>query len=837
MNDGRRRSAHSELNNSQFTIHNSQFTIYYYIVFNNFLQSLLLLLFLLPTVAFAQATGTRSDTLDVLHYRIDLNLVSLNPPLSGTTTIVITPKVSNLHAINLDLDDSFTVSGVNYNNEANNFTQNGSLLHIPLAQSINPSDTVSVSVTYSGIPPQASFGGFYFTNTYAYNLGVGIGVDPPTYGRSWFACVDNFVERSTFEYYITTANNRKAFCGGLLQQVVSNADNTKTWHWTLSQQIPTYLASVAVSDYQTLTSSVQSIAGNTVPIQLGARAADTTNLKNSFVNLPNAFEVFENAWGAYRFDRVGFVVVPFNGGAMEHACNIAYPTFGVDGALTWEHQLMAHEFSHHWFGDLVTCETAADMWLNEGWASYCESYFLEGVYGRSRYDDDMRKNNGEVMQYAHIRDGAHLPVAGVPFDATYGDHVYNKGASVVHALRGYMGDEHFFTCVKNYLDAYAFRNANTNQLRDFLSECSGINLTDFFNDWAFSPGFANFTIDSIQAAFNPNATVNANVFVRQRLYAAPHYYQNVPLEITYFDAQLNAYTEQIMVSGGCTQITTTLPFYPVYATLDYNALLTDATTDQHLVATQTGTYAFDDEKMSVTITAINDSALLHISHHWVMPDRFDTPNATIKLSPNRYWQVGGYQTGTFAATAEFTFNGSSSTAGGYLDNALIAGSENNLRLAYRPSSANDWVVLPNGQYSINTQGSSTDKKGKILVNNLQFGEYALALANPSQPDTLQTLIPNCIAVGLPNLPTKNTLLFSVSPNPTQDTVTITIPNFADIPNTNLLVTDYLGRAVHSQNIAQSSTIINTQTWKKGLYFVHLQTANGKALGVCKLMKQ
>ncbi len=164
---------------------------------------------------------------------------------------------------------------------------------------------------------------------------------------------------------------------------------------------------------------------------------------------------------------------------MEHATNIAYPSFAVDGTLVFE-DLMAHEFGHHWWGDLVTCETADDMWLNEGWASYSENLFMEAVYGREAYLDAVIFNQIEVMQYAHIQDGAHYPVSGVPFDVTYGRHVYNKGADVAHTLRGYMGDEAFFRCIREYLDAFAFQTANSEQFRDFLGECSGFDLDDFF---------------------------------------------------------------------------------------------------------------------------------------------------------------------------------------------------------------------------------------------------------------------------------------------------------------------------------------------------------------------
>lgn len=790
---------------------------------------MILLRYLLALLAYAVAipllqaqTATRSDTLDVLHYAISLDLVALSPPLNGTTTLTIVPKLPNVSMIQLDLAANFTVSSVVYNGVSASFAQVGDLLRLPLSQSINPTDTITVSVSYSGTPPQASFGGFYYTSTYAYNLGVGIGVDPPTYGRSWFACVDNFVERSTFEYFITTSANRKAFCGGLLVGSTTNPNGTRTWHWQLGQQIPTYLASVAVSDYQTLSSTVQSIGGNTVPVQLAARAADTTNLKASFVHLPDAFAAFEQAWGAYRFDRVGYAVVPFGGGAMEHACNIAYPTFAVDGTLTWEHQLMAHEFAHHWFGDLVTCETAADMWLNEGWASYCESYFLEAVYGRSRYIDDMRKNNGEVMQYAHIRDGSHLAVAGVPFDATYGDHVYNKGASVAHALRAYMGDEHFFGCIRQYMTDYAFRNANSQQFRDYLSACSGTDLSHFFDDWVFSAGFANFTVDSTLVTLNADGSTLATVFARQRLYAAPHYYQQVPIDVTFWSADLQSHTVSMTITEGCSQAQFALPFYPVYTALDWNDRLTDATTDQHLLLTQAANYDFADEKMNITVNSIDDTVLLHIAHHWVMPDRLDTPNANLRLSPNRYWQVGGYQTGNFSASANFTYNGSNSTNGGYLDNQLIGNNENNLRLLYRTTSADDWAVLPASQYTINTQGNAADKRGTIsLANNLQFGEYALAYANPSQTDTLQTAAVDCVTVGnwLPPY-SPITVAAKWLPNPTSDTVMLQIPQ---LPNraTQLVVRDLLGRVVYTEPIVHTQTSINTKNWAKGAYIVAL----------------
>lgn len=786
------------------------------------------------TESMSDLTGTRSDTIDVLHYDIALDLVSFSPQnLSGTTTLSIVSKMANLAEIRLDLDNAFTVSEVLVNGNVAVFEQNGDLLGIALASPMGVGDTISVGVTYGGHPPTASFGGFYFTNTHAYNLGVGIGIDPPVYGRSWFPCVDNFVERSTFSFAITTASNRKAFCNGLLQNVATNADGTKVWHWSLFQTIPTYLASVAVSDYATISYDVPSVTGALVPVQLGDRPADTADLHQSFVHLPDAFAGFEAAWGGYAFDRVGFVVVPFNGGAMEHATNIAYPQFGVDGQLTWEHRLMAHEFAHHWFGDLVTCETASDMWLNEGWASYNESYFLEHVYGKERYNTNIRETNASVLQFAHIQDGDYLPVANVPFEATYSTHVYSKGALVAHSLRGYMGDSLFFSCVKDYLDTFAFKNASTAQFRDFLSQCSGINLTDFFEDWAYSPGFAHFSIDSVYSAFLPNSNVFNRIHIRQRLYEAPHYYNNVPLWITFFDNELNPHSEQITVSGGCTSATVVLPFYPVYAAVDWDEKLCDATTDEHRIINTTGIQTFTTEKAEVNVTNLSGELLLHVAHHWVMPDRPDPALPNVRLSPNRYWSVGGYQTDNFAATLQLVYDGSSSSSSGYLDNQLITGTENNLKIAFRSNSGANWQLLPSSQYTINTGSSANDKRGTITINQLQFGEYALAYT-ATTPDNLQTVIPACIATGLEPLPALQEVL-QVAPNPTADSWTVTFAPIVGIDR--LVVTDLSGKTWRDLVVkGQQAIVIPTTDLASGMYVLQAFSGN-KLVDSVKVARQ
>ncbi|MFM7311306.1 MAG: M1 family aminopeptidase, partial [Flavobacteriales bacterium] len=287
-------------------------------------------------------------------------------------------------------------------------------------------DTIFVRVHYQGSPQtDATWGGVYFSSGYAFNLGVAFTSVPHNFGRVLYPCLDNFIERSTYDFNIITTPDRRAYCSGVLLGVDTLANANRIHHWSLTVPIPSYLVGVAVSSYSHVEQSYSSVDGDQIPMWLVARPVDTTDMKLSMVHLPEAMGAFEDRFGSYNWPRVGFVAVPFNAGAMEHATNIAYPLFAVDGTTTYE-TLFAHELSHHWWGDWVTCRTASDMWLNEGWARFCEALFLEATYGSQAYRDEIRANHKDVLLYAHRNDGARLPVSGIPSEVAYGDHVYNK---------------------------------------------------------------------------------------------------------------------------------------------------------------------------------------------------------------------------------------------------------------------------------------------------------------------------------------------------------------------------------------------------------------------------
>lgn len=765
-------------------------------------------------VFWGNARDARGDTLDIVSCRLNMDLSDFaGKILHAEATLGIKSKMSGVSAIRLDLL-RLTIDSVKVNTYNTVYDYNDTVVNINLLTTLQPGDSATIQLFYHGHPVQmpGDFGGFYWNSLYAFNIGVSFLENPHCYGRVWFPCFDNFEERSYFEFYITTKNNQKAFCNGLLEGVTQNA-TTKTWHWKLQENIPSYLASVAVSDYQTLTDTVHA-ANGIIPIELAARSTDTIALKNLFRHLKDAFHIQENLWGAYQWERVGYCILPFNAGAMEHATNIGFMQYYLNSYANSCETTMAHELSHHWFGDLVTCDNASEMWLNEGWAAYNETLFLENFYGADSAKEYQRLNHENVLHRAHVSDGAYLPVNGVPSDKTYGATVYDKGSDVVHTLRFYMNDQDFFHCMKNYLSDLAYTHSSTQQLMDYLNQCSGKNLTPFFDDWVNAPGFPHFSIEKWQTQQTDLVNVATDVYIRQRLSHAPHYYTLVPVTITYYDKYWTRYDEVVYISDECTHHQLILPnFTPVYVALDFHEKIQDAITDEWKVLTDTGTYDFGTAKIKIDVTGIQDSALVRVEHNWIAPDAMKNPISGLHLHDSRYWTVDGIFDSTFRANAVINYDG---TAGAYLDNTFFTNSEDSLVLMYRPDQTTDWEIADS--FSINTQGNPNDKLGTITVPHLKKGEYAMAIQNATLLTESDSRVSCLLQTGIQKTEESD---FEVFPNPANDNVTVRFQqNIFD----ELWINDLRGRNLITRHVPsqEPSVIISLKALPKGIYFITLK---------------
>jgi len=745
--------------------------------------------------------------MDILHQRITLDL-TLGDIIRGNCLIIAVPRSEGVMSFTLDLE-ALTVDSVVQGNAQLAFVQIGLELEVTFQGSIGTVDTVEFTVYYGGDPvtDASGFGGFYTGNSLIYNLGVAFASIPHSYGRTWFPCLDNFTERNTYEFLIKTAGGKKAWCNGALVERIALGGDTVISNWRIDETMPSYLASVAASNFVEARDTFANVSGGQTPVALIAAATDTAGMKSSFIHLPNAFAHFEDLFGPYRWNKVGYVLTP--NGAMEHATSIHYPRDIALGNLQYE-STMAHELAHHWFGDLVTCDRVEEMYINEGFAEYMSYLFLEDIYGRDRYMSTVRNNHRDMVHRAHLLDEGWWALSEMPQAWTYGEHTYNKGADVLHTLRSYMGDEDFSAGLTSFLETYAFQPVNTLQLRDHLTQVSGMVLTDFFADWIEQPGWAAFEIDE-QSILPVTGVWEVDLTIQQKLRGPAAFYNNVPVTVAVVGMQANeVHRDTFMLGGEFTDLQFQVPFEPAFVWLNDDDRISLAITGVTDTIVSTATLSSAIANMDL-IPQVGDTTLIRMEQYWVAADAgtFAEPDMYM-VSPDRYWRVTGDWTDPSRFEARFNFD-SRNTDSGNLDNglaALVPGfREDSLVVLHRSGPAAPWVLWSN---EVNTLGSATNGNCRMNLDSLATGEYTFALRTGS--------------VGIEGVDAVATQ-WSIVPNPAQEEVMVTL--CGDLAPGELHVLDASGRIVSITKQTGHSTSILIRGTAAGTYSVYHVTRNGE----------
>lgn len=749
------------------------------------------------------ATASISDSIDLIKHTIHLDLTAFPEPQKYTAcTIDFAAVVDTITVIPLDLKDQ-TIDSVVHSSGLLDYDYDGESLEVVLADTLLAGMSDQITIYYSGsaVLDPSGFGGFYFNTNIAYNIGVAFTDWPPSYGRAWFPCFDNFVEKSMYEFQVLTTGGLSAYCNGYLQSTDTLSGDTVSTTWIMDEEISSYLASVAVSDFERTEWEFESITGDTIPVFLVGPAGNLENMENTFSNLETVFHAFEEWFGPYRWPKVGYTLTPV--GAMEHSTNIAYPPSLLGSGAA--ESVMAHELAHEWFGNLVTCDAPSDMWLNEGWAEFLSILAYEAISGPEEYAERMRDKHRDVLHKAHFLDGDFLTMSAIPPEMTYGEHVYNKGALMAHSLRGYLGDDLFFAAMTDYLNTFEFENAASEDLRDFLNTYPGVDVTEFFDDWIGQPGWAQFSVDDLTAEPTEEG-FSIDLEIRQRLRGALEYFQDVPITLSLMDENWNVYETQIVASGPLTDILLDAPFEPVFATLNRDEKLAYAVTAEERIIASDGAEFFNHALATVFIGEVTEPIALRVEHNWAGPGGSIEPDG-YTLSPDRYWRVGGNFDDDFVADIRFQFD-ARNTASGNIDVDLfddIGDVFNELQLVmlYRSTPSGPWEVWED--FTIQTLGSPSNGYAQLFAHNITHGEYAFGYTEAD--------------VGI----SEKEQAFIIFPNPAKNEVTISANGLQPLPAT-LTITDMDGKIVLEQSISGGLEHVDVSKFSRGTYVVQIHYA-------------
>lgn len=757
----------------------------------------LLAIILIFTVFCATAKTKIGENIDVTHYEIHLNNIDFtNHTLDAVTIVTLTAK-ETVSSFDLELK-SLTVSDVTSSDASvSGFAQNGDVLTINLATALAANTTASFTISYGGTTFNDGWGGILWSGNYICNMGVGFTEVPHNLGKAWFPCVDNFTDKATYDVFVTVPTETTAVCGGNLVNDTDNGDGTHTVHYAVNQEIATYHISFVAGDYVEWTDTYHGMNGN-IPINVYVKPAQINKVEGTFVHVKDIASYFENAYGPYPFNRIGYSITSV--GCMEHVDNIGI-TSGVLTGNTDEESYVAHEMSHMWFGNKVTCARAEEMWLNEGFAQFCGMSYQEAIYDEATYMNEMRSVMAAVMGY-DTGEGW-LALNNVPQDKTYGNTVYKKGATVVHTLRNYLGKELFNEAMRYYLNKFAYQSVTSEDLRDAITEYTGIDMTDFFDTYVFTCGEPHYVVDNYIVTPNGNS-FDVEVFTSQTHRHSDHIGNGVILELDFMDQNWNIVSDTIHWDGRNGHTVKTIGFEPIAVFCNYDKTSLDARVDRNAVVTSTGKISATN--LDINIASVTDSTFLHIENHYVGPDHALNPHPwEMTFSTQRYYTIFRDDKGQADINGVFKYSKS-------YDNDIIHSSNDSTVLLYRENAAMPW-------HSISYSFEGNWKIGELTVDNLLSGDYTFAVIDKS-------------TIGLGEVPA-GTKRMIVTPNPAYDFIKISTSD----DNSEVCILNSLGQTVSTFSVKEKEMTIPVTDYKSGVYYINLFDENKNLISTEKLVKR
>jgi aminopeptidase N len=450
-----------------------------------------------------QATYTRHN--DLVHTKLEIKPDWQVMHLNGKATITLHPHFYptdklELNARGMALHEvSIVTKGGDRSKLKYNY--NGNIISITLDRVYQNKENYTVFIDYTSKPEEIEVGGssaitkdkgLYFINSRKMNpeKPQQLWTQGETESNSvWFPTIEDPQQKMTQEIYITVDTFFTTVSNGLLIASVNNNDGTKTDYWKQSLPAAPYLTMIAVSDFAVVKEKWKNIE---VSYYLDKDFAKYANM--IFGRTPAMMDCFSKMTGIdYPWEKYSQVVVhDFVSGAMENATAVIHGTNMLQDSSEYVdgnyEDYISHELFHHWFGNLVTCESWSNITLNESFANYSQYIWREYALGKDEADHLNQNDQALYMLLTKSNDPSLVRYDYANREDVYDVVSYNKGGRILHMLRKYVGDDAFFAALKLYLETNKFGSAEVADLRLAFEKVTGEDLNWFFNQWYFKPG-------------------------------------------------------------------------------------------------------------------------------------------------------------------------------------------------------------------------------------------------------------------------------------------------------------------------------------------------------------
>ena len=425
------------------------------------------------------------EKIDIKFYELNLDIDFNSSRIRGSVTV--NGVIGNIYPdfIELDLYDNMTVDSILQNNIPILYLHENDMLKIPISDiTLDDENLFSLTIFYQGTPDHCGAGGFKFDEHQ--NIGHVWTLSEAYCARSWWPCKDDPSDKADSVNIIVSVPIEPAYIvasNGLLSSTTIN-NNKKTYFWKERYPITTYLVSLAIYPYtKWVDQYVSPISSDTMLIE---HYVFPDRYEASYPNYSltkDMLSFFSELFGEYPFISEKYGHADFTwGGGMEHQTLSSMGSFSQN--------LMVHELGHSWWGNLITCKTFNDIWLNEGFARYCQALWAEHMYGREAYFDFMNNHayyGAGTIYVENPSSNSQIFSAGLS---------YNKASWVLHMLRHKVGETMFFDILKSYAlnDSLSYNAASTSDFQKVCEDISGLDFEQFFQQWIYGEKYPKYEL-------------------------------------------------------------------------------------------------------------------------------------------------------------------------------------------------------------------------------------------------------------------------------------------------------------------------------------------------------
>ena len=432
-------------------------------------------------------------TCDLQHLAVELDVDYPNRAFTGKSVNTLSPLRNGLTQIDLMAGESLAISSVRVNGAEAKYTREGKRLHITTGK-LTKGVPIKVEIAYSAKNSRGSGfgsgGGWHWISPReGMPDRVGFWTQGETeYNSEWVPTWDYPNDLATSETKTTVPADWNVIGNGVLASETRSSDGKrKTYHWKMSQPHATYLLAVYGGPFD-----IKKDKWEGVDLWYVVPKGSGYLIDNSFGDTPDMLSFYSKTLGVkYAWPKYAQAAMYDFGGGME---NVSATILG-EGSLSEARDgfrnmasLNAHELGHQWFGDLVTCMHWGDTWLNESFATFMDSIYMEHSRGKAAYDWTVEGNMQSYFQEARRYKRPLSTKMYANGDSMFDSHSYPKGASVLHTLRRQLGDEAFYAGLKYYLTQWRHTPVESAQLRRAFTEATGINVEPFWAQWVEAPG-------------------------------------------------------------------------------------------------------------------------------------------------------------------------------------------------------------------------------------------------------------------------------------------------------------------------------------------------------------